>query len=325
MGSLIPGAYIHNIFYILSQSNHTVYLWSDRPVENRIKFLDEVGGYSLFSHRNKSAIERLQFKQIFQLEVWSRQHLNLSNIQARMLSECFLLEYPKYSSHYMGSYDLAVIKTLGNLATLSDILRLIIIYKEGGIYIDCDNTFRGQAIYKESILPTKIQKHKFNIQISNKTSLYSHQERAGNSVLACYSGAQGCLELLKASLDIISRQKTGRIYIDNIDKAKNWVFTKESYLKKCYEYLMSNDYIEKDGDLRRHGKDPNGYKLQTLKENGGVSPMAYHYGYPYAFLAMEIGPESLKQFKVNNTYYHKNIFDLNIYDHIIINSDKTWL
>ena len=323
MGSLIPDTYIHNIFYILSQSNHTIFLWSDRPEENRIKFLEAIGGYNVLSPRKKSA--RLKFEQIFQLEVWSRQHLSLTNILERILYECFLLEYPKYSDQYMGSYDLEVINTLGNLATLSDILRLIILYKEGGIYIDCDNTFKGQDIHKEYTLPSQTRSHKFNIQITDQIRLYSHQKSAGNSVLACYSGAQGCLELLKISLDVIHKQKIGRTYINDVDNAKHWLFTKESYLKECYEYFMSNDYIKKDSHLRRYGKDPNGYKLQTLKDHGGVSAMCHQLGYPYAYLAMEIGPNSVSKFEEKNRCYHKDLCDLDIYQMIRINSDQAWL
>nr|MCX3322960.1 hypothetical protein [Bacillus paranthracis] len=79
-----------------------------------------------------------------------------------------------------------------------------------------------------------------------------------------------------------------------------------------------------DKDLRRHGKDPNGYKLQILKDYGGVNQSMYHCGYPYAYLAMQIGPEVLKEFERNKAF-SKRITEISIFHTITINSDQAWL
>ncbi|KFJ73911.1 tcdA/TcdB catalytic glycosyltransferase domain protein [Francisella tularensis] len=76
-----------------------------------------------------------------------------------------MFEYPNYSDRY-NKYSLEVLYKLGNLATLSDILRLVILYKEGGIYIDCDNTFKGQHI-KYNIKYSKILINIISVQIVN--------------------------------------------------------------------------------------------------------------------------------------------------------------
>ncbi|MDE4978440.1 hypothetical protein NAI52_12750, partial [Francisella tularensis subsp. holarctica] len=52
MGSLIPDKYINNIFYLLSQSDLYINIWTDRPEETRLKFLDKIGGY-IDLQRNK--------------------------------------------------------------------------------------------------------------------------------------------------------------------------------------------------------------------------------------------------------------------------------
>ncbi|ADA78043.1 hypothetical protein FTZ_1217 [Francisella tularensis subsp. tularensis MA00-2987] len=321
MGSLIPDKYINNIFYLLSQSDHYINIWTDRPEETRLKFLDKIGGYSHLQ-RNKIT-NRLEFKQIFELENWCQ--INLSNyltlIQMKTLLETFMFEYPNYSDRY-NKYSLEVLYKLGNLATLSDILRLVILYKEGGIYIDCDNTFKGQHI-KYNIKYSK-NPNQYNICANCKFSLYSFHNIAGNSVLVANSGAQGCVEILKLSLDTIYKQQTGRELIDNIEKMKRILFTEKSYLKNVFDYFMSNSYIEKDKDLRRHGKDPNGYKLQILKDYGGVNQSMYHCGYPYAYLAMQIGPEVLKEFERNKAF-SKRITEISIFHTITINSDQAWL
>lgn len=323
MGSLIPSKYIRNISYLLSQSDHNIYIWTDRVEETKLKFLDKLGGYSDL-HRNKIT-DRLEFKQIFELESSCQIDLikYLTPAQRKILSETFLFEYPSYSDKYISKYDLVVLRKLGNLATLSDILRLVILYKEGGIYIDCDNTFRGQDI-KYNIKYSR-NPNQYSVYISSKTSLYSFEKGYGNSVLACSSGALGCLELLRLSLDTIYKQKVSTKLIDNIEQYKNMLFTEKSYLKDVYEYFMSNSYIQKDADLRRYGKDPNGYKLQELKDYGGVNPHMYHYGYPYAYLAMEIGPEALKKFENDNRHINKTFNDLNICHKILVNSDQAWL
>lgn len=321
MGSLIPDKYINNIFYLLCQSEHYINIWTDRLEETRLKFLDKIGGYSHLQ-RNKIT-DRLEFKQIFELENWCQTNLSnyLTLSQMRTLSETFMFEYPNYSDRY-SKYSLEVLYKLGNLATLSDILRLVILYKEGGIYIDCDNTFRDQDIkynIKHSINPNQ-----YNICVNCKFSLYSFHNIAGNSVLAANSGAQGCVEVLKLSLDTIYKQQSSRELIDNIEKMKKILFTEKSYLKEVFEYFMSNSYIEKDTDLRRYGKDPNNYKLEILKNYGGVNQFMYHYGYPYAYLAMQIGPEVLKEFEENKAF-SKRITEISIFNTIIINSDQAWL
>ncbi|MDE4951263.1 glycosyltransferase, partial [Francisella tularensis] len=71
-------------------------------------------------------------------------------------------------------YSLEVLYKFGNLATQSDILSLVILYKEGGMYIDCDNTFKGQHI-KYNNKYSKNPKQ-YNIYANFKFSLYSFQD-----------------------------------------------------------------------------------------------------------------------------------------------------
>ncbi|MDE4998701.1 glycosyltransferase, partial [Francisella tularensis] len=78
---------------------------------------------------------------------------------------------------------------LGNLANLSDILRLVILYQDGGIDIDCDNTFKGQ--HRKYNIKYSKNPNQYNIYAKCKFSLYSFHDIGGNSVLVDNSGAQG--------------------------------------------------------------------------------------------------------------------------------------
>ncbi len=326
MGSLIPEKYMHNISYIWSQSSHAIYVWTDRLNENKNRFFDYLGGYSN-PLSLRAAKNRLIFCDIQVLAEYCGSELcqRLTLAQRRMLSQCLVLEYPNYSDRYRGHYDLEVIEKLGNYATLSDLLRLIILYKEGGVYIDCDNAFRGQHLRPDSI--NKLQSARFEINLPCMVGLYSDQNYAGNSILACNAHALGCLFLLQKTLDVMYRQNKGRETISNLEKYKAMIFSKKSYLKDIFEYFMSNQYIERDQDLRRHGKDPNGYKLDFLKRNGGVVPMMVNEGYPYAGLAIEIGPGALTSFQAENPNLSRRFPSNagNIFGQIVISSDQAWL
>ncbi|WP_338637722.1 glycosyltransferase [Spirobacillus cienkowskii] len=318
IGSLLPEKYIYNISYPYFNSNNEIYIWTDQPIKNEIRFRNYLR-YSL-----NTQMKRLFFYDIKILDSYCKEILfpKLDFIERKTLVDTLILEYSFYSDRRIPQYDLAVCKRLGNLATLSDILRLIILYKEGGMYIDCDNTFRKQANYNNnlnsnrSVLKIKNTK-KLEIDLPYINKLYSHQAFFGNSILASLPRSEGTLIAIRNTLKVIKDHSKYFTY-------KNFLrdlYIENSQYKHFLYQLLKNKNINFDSDLRRFGK----FKPTMHSESKFCINMMISYIYPYVTLAIMIGPKVIANFEENYCDTLSDIFPFEPEAIINVNSDQEWL
>ncbi|APJ03872.1 glycosyltransferase [Silvanigrella aquatica] len=327
IGSIIPEKYIYNISYPYFNSDNNIYIWTDQPIKNEKKFRDYLG------YSSNLPMKRLYFYDINILDSYCKEFLfpRLDFTERKTFINSMMLEYNFYPDRIIPHYDLAVFKRLGNLATLSDILRLIILYKEGGIYIDCDNTFRGQSYHSNDINKTKLalkrkRTEKFKIHLPHKNILYSNQKWFGNSILASHSKAEGTLKMFRNTLNAIFQQ------LNNKEKSKYFTdknllsekFRGDSQYKHFLDQLLKNKIINSDSDLRRFGKFKS-TKLKNMNEDFRVYECSIPFIYPYAALAIAIGPDKLQEFEDSEINKLSSDFTFDIEGFIKLNSDQEWL
>lgn len=342
-GVVLPDSYVHNILYLLRNSLHDIYLWTDRVEANRSKLLD-IAGYNV-ANPSAGINARLHVCDL-QLHPDQQQlRQNLTPTEYRTLIQCVMIEHPQFCDRYAAHINLEDRNKFGNLATLSDVMRLVILYFEGGVYIDCDNNFQGQLkpgqtpeevlsrvyekdLYEEAGQWYRVYKTQPNLEVtlSNQQAFYSWHARFGNSVLACQAGAIGCLQVLKNTLQAIILQNTTSTPLEYM-KARPGSLLETHYntLNKKFDAAQKQYGIDKTpGQFRRYGKSP-GLKLKDVHASGAMMSGSFGaFSYPFAWLAMKIGPEVVDVFEKKSPN-SEQLPDSGLFSHICCCSDQTWL